>query len=375
MTIQTVPRFLVPNAVPVLGATTTSLASTSQACATIDAANEKMAVLCHCPVSGSLTDIAFRTQTVSVTSGPLNFDVRLETVVSGRPSGTLWATNTNGNASIATTDDNVWKTVTLTAAATVTKGEPIGIVIKAPGSGTFSVTWGGFTAVNAGSGQFPCLLQDIAPADGTYDTTAVVDRAPSLAVKVDGVWWRIEPWAAVDAMQLGSFSNASGIDEVALRFVCPFGMRACGAVLYTYNMAAGAYFTVSLWPDSASSQTDADSIAQVAMSQTLWGGTTQDGIITVFFQQSPTLAINEVYWLGMRADTATAVTMVGVQATSVALMEAMVAGASGYEGQRKWTAGSAPAWTTFTTTTPLFALIVDGVDTTSGGLSAIGHAG
>ena len=84
-----------------------------------NSANDAMGTILNPPQTGNVTDIAFALGTV--TTGA-TLDARIETVGSatGDPSGTLLGTNTNGSLTIAGSDANTIKTVTLTASASVT---------------------------------------------------------------------------------------------------------------------------------------------------------------------------------------------------------------------------------------------------------------
>jgi hypothetical protein len=101
----------------------------------ITGAGHKAALVFQAPKTGTIDRVYFRTGTV--TTGD-TVDVRIETVDgSGNPSGTLQAANTNGACVIADGDDNVVKYADLTAAASVTRGDILAVVIvngAVPGS-------------------------------------------------------------------------------------------------------------------------------------------------------------------------------------------------------------------------------------------------
>lgn len=104
----------------------------------IDAAGEKAAFIVQAPRTGTIDRVVWRTGTVT-TGGTV--DVRLETVdaATGRPSGTLWGTNTNLNVDVADTDDaKIFESV-LTAGATVTQGDFLGVVIQLVATGNMNI--------------------------------------------------------------------------------------------------------------------------------------------------------------------------------------------------------------------------------------------
>lgn len=370
MAFTTVAPFIWPRIVDAF-TVGTSIGATSVACMTADAANEKAAAIFQCPIAGSFTDFAVRTQTVSVTSGPLNFDFRLETVSAGLPTGSLFGTNSNATVSVATTDDNVWKTATLTTPPTVAVGDYMAIVVKAPGSGTFSFTWGGFGPFPAPT-MFPVCKNDTVP-DGTYPTLA--SSRPSFAIKVSGNWYSILPFFAADALNLTAFGSGSSPNEYALRFTPDLTMRVTGAVVYVSNV--GGNFKVSLWPTSASGQTDANALAQTPVSNTAIGSATNDGGALILFASPITVTAGVTYELGVRAEVAGTLIVAASVMWSTVGTTAYPAGANSFQVTRTWTAGTAGAWTTATATIPHIGLFIDGVDTggAAGGIRLAGHGG
>jgi hypothetical protein len=90
------------------------------------------------PKSGTITELGYGL--VSVTSPP-TYEIRLETVTAATaarkypiPSGTLWAANTNITFTPSGSNKFVWNT--MTASASVTVGDKLGVSIKYS-SGTF----------------------------------------------------------------------------------------------------------------------------------------------------------------------------------------------------------------------------------------------
>lgn len=370
MAITTVPPFIWPRPLD-LATVGTSIGVTSVACLTIDAVNEKMACIFRCPAAGSFTDFAVRTQTVSVTSGPLNFDFRLETVTSGIPSGTLFGTNSNVAVSVANTDDNVWKTGTLTTPPTVAVGDNMAIVVKAPAAGTFSMTWGGFTTFVTPS-MFPVCRGDTVP-DNTYPTVA--SNRPSFAIKIGGAWYPVHPFGAIDSVVLTGFGSGSSPNEYAMHFTAPFTMRVAGAVVYVSNV--GGNFTVSLWPNDNGTQTDASALAQVAVSSGAIGSATNDGGALFLFATPVTVTAGSIYQVGVRADVAGTLIVAQSVYWSTSGLAGSLSGTSVQNGTRTWSGGSAPGFSNAGTTVPHMGLWVDGLDSggAAGGIRLAGHGG
>lgn len=363
MTIQTVPRFYWPDW-RASRLNTTAISTTFLTFATLDGASDAAMWAGDSPATGNLTAVHFRTGVVSVTSGPLNFDVRIETVADGRPTGTLFGTNTNATVSIATTDDNIWISATLTAAASVTRGSPFAIVIKAPGAGTFSVIIAG---VPPNSGTTPVSANwPVAGADtdgnGTYDSM-VVASAPCIVANIGGTLHQLEGCAPWDSLAISNFNSGSSPDEKALRYNEPVPRRVIGMEVLAANVSAAGDFSLTIWPDSGSAQTDANALAQVAHDGDAVVGATQDGWVQKFFATAVILSANTTYWAGIRADTANNIAILtGGLPAITGIGAATPGGAQCYLGTRAWSAGSANAFSTDTATVPFVRLICDGLD-------------
>lgn len=101
---------------------------------TLNSTGYKAACMFFAPKTGNVRKLLFGTRTVT-TGG--TFDIRLETVslTDGNPTGTLFATNSNGSqALVATTDNNTLFATQMTADAAVTQGQLLAIVVVAPAS-------------------------------------------------------------------------------------------------------------------------------------------------------------------------------------------------------------------------------------------------
>lgn len=334
---------------------------------TFDSSTDRIAYVGRSPITDSIASVYFRTGTVTTGN---TMEVRIETVANGRPTGTLWNTNTNGTVVVADSDDNVWKTVTLTAAASLTPGQEFAIVMQ-NSSGTPNM---GLTAPSTGQpgwnsvGQYPLILQDT--GGGTY-------AAPSSSVALS---WIVGMTTAGPVYLPGllpthaagtatAFNSGSAPDEYATKFTAPFKCRCIGARVYLENIAAGADFTVSLWP--ASSSVDGDALAQIAEDGDFPYASTTDGFLDVFWTSPVTLSQNTIYYLGVRADTANnlaiaaAVAAAGI--TNAINAFGIPSGGTIFQATRTWTAGTAAAWVeTATTTLPMLNLILDQVDDGTG---------
>ena len=349
-------------------------ASLSDVQFTLDSTTDALAWIGKSYVSDSIATIYFRTGTIPAGGGD-TVDVRIETVSNGRPTGTLWSANGTGAApnitvAIADSDDNVWKTATLTNAAVLIPGDEFAIVIISS-AGTPNILLNASGPGLAGvHGHYPLLLQN---ATGAYAAPAtnggfqwIVNMTTAGIIYIPG----LSPCDG--AATLTAFNSGSNPNERALKFQVPFTCRCIGVRAWIANVAAGANFTVSLW--DATGDTDAEALAQVTEDGDFALSTTQDGYVEVYFPTAVTLAINTVYYAGVRPDTANSVTVpalttagTGQPANSVRAFPGDTAG-NQHVATRLWTAGTAGAWTATTTTMPMISLILDQLgDGVSGG--------
>lgn len=127
-------------------------ASINTATLVVDADGEKVGITFPAVKTGNITKIHGYTATVT-TGGTL--DCRAEGVSAGFPSGSLLATNTNGSAVIANTDDNIYFSATLTAAAAVAVSDPMAIVLSLSGAGNMQIGTVNGANLPFGANSFP----------------------------------------------------------------------------------------------------------------------------------------------------------------------------------------------------------------------------
>jgi hypothetical protein len=103
---------------------------TTLANVTLDADGEAIGMIMQAPSDLVISNVVFRTA-LTTTGGTVT--IRVETVGGdGNPSGTLFASGSNGSYAVQNTDDNVLLTSTLGSACLVTQGSYFAIVITAP---------------------------------------------------------------------------------------------------------------------------------------------------------------------------------------------------------------------------------------------------
>ena len=329
---------------------------------TLDSTADQMAWVGKARFTDSLPTIYFRTGTV--TTGA-DVDVRIETVSNGRPTGSLWAANTNIVVTIADGDDNVWKTATLTAAASLVMGDEFAIVINSS-AGTPNLILVG-TALSfdmGGVGQYPIRLVNTG-AGFAVDNSNI--RAWEWVVQFSsaGVSFIQGLCPSNGNIAITSYDNATATNERGLRFQVPFKMRCVGARVHIGNVEAGGDFTVSLW--DATGDTDAEALGQSVIDGDSVSATTTDGYFEVYWEAPTTLSINTTYYIGVRADTANNIALfevdtAGTGATANAIKALPAESTELYLATRAWSGGTGGAWTTTTTTMPIIELIFDQLD-------------
>ncbi len=122
----------------------------------LSAAGHKTGVCLQSPLTGTIDRVLWR----SGSGGTTTTEVRVETVASGRPSGTLIPGS--GNA-LQTGNVAQGYETTLSAGASVTQGQDIAVV-WAFNSGTISIVHTNATITGAGSWNYPSFWQDITGA-------------------------------------------------------------------------------------------------------------------------------------------------------------------------------------------------------------------
>lgn len=183
--------------------------------------DDKVALVFRAPRTCTITEVAYSTKTVT-TGGTM--DVRLETVslTTGAPTGTLFGTNTNASSVIADGDDNVSKTVTLTAGAAATQGEVLSMVVVGAASTSINFALGG----NWSRGAFPYFAQFLT-------SYAKLSTAPLFGIKcadtglytpIDGILGVISGGTPTQQ----GFSTSSTPDVWGARFQVPMKVRVRG---------------------------------------------------------------------------------------------------------------------------------------------------
>lgn len=311
---------------------------------TLSASGHKAALIFRAPKTGSITDLMFGTR--NVTTGA-TVDLRLETVsaTDGFPTGTLQATNTNAAVVVDSADDNVVKTGTLTASATVTKGDVLALVIvnDSVSPGTMIIAAEARTTHN-----FPYSASITTASWGKSQANIIAGVKYS-----DGKCYPLHGVLLATATNAPSFNSGSTPDERGFKFQLPFSARVTGAWAQGIIGSGDADLVLYDSSDAVIASTSIDHDQTCGFSGDL---------ALLYFAASPTLSANTDYRLVLKPTSAT-----NVSITELALADATHRGA--YDGGDAFQFTSrtdAGAWTDSPLTWPMLGLIIDAVNSGGG---------
>lgn len=311
----------------------------------LDASGEKSAHIVQAPKTGSIHKVHWRTGTVTT---PTDTDVRLETVeltTQGNPSGTLFGTNTNATQASASITSNTWITTTLTADASVTRGDVLAVVIAPSGSPNYNVSHA--TLANVG---FPYRRQFTTSWIGgasSSGATCALEYSDGSFAYCPGVF----PWSAINAHTIGSGSTP---DEIALRFSFAAPLRVSGA--WIAAEADGDWSLVLYDSDGTSALQTATRDKEVRSTN---GFALHHHVI---FPASQQLLASTTYRLSFKPTSATTGVIYSFDVAAAAILDQMEGGQNLHYSART----DAGAWSETTTRRPMIGLIIDGIDDGAG---------
>jgi hypothetical protein len=362
MTIQTLPMAVLMPPVLHNNGQATAAGVTMVTAMTFDGAGDRLALITWVTKTGLLTDVRFRTGTV--TTAGATFQIQIEGVDgSGNPDGTAKYANANGTVVVSTSDDSVWKTVPINGGTgvTVTKGDLIAIVLTvSSGTPNAVIIAGAPTTAGWVYGNMPYLVQDT--GGGSWARLASASTAWCLTWEIDGELAMIPGGTVAHSMTFQAVGNGA---ERGMRILAPWPMRVIGMRARMPNLAAGGDFRVRLYDsdgttvlaESINSSTDIDGdVVSLA---------TQDNFYDVFFPESPTLSAGAVYFLAIWQTTANAVNLHEIGHLTAGYMAALPCGAEWYRVSRG-TAGSGAFAGLGSDTRAEMHLWVDGFDDGAG---------
>ena len=343
MALQNTPDLIWP-AVPLSGTSASSIPVTS--------ITAKITYIFPAPATDSATSFTFRTNTV--TTG-CTWSVRLETVgADGQPSGTLVATDTEGTVVIADSDDNVWKTVTFTAPASLTKNTLYAIVMGySSGGGTVDLNLG---AYSTGQGAIVYGIPYCSTYNGSVWTHSTAFNWFSAMLLFGSNYYHMPGFLPFVAASGTGFGTGSNPDCRGMKFQLKFPCKIRG---FLASIDGDAPYDVKLYDSdgvtvlSTFSITDAD-FPPVASARVMFG----------VFSTPVTLVKDTNYYLSVEPTSAS--TMNLVEGTYISTS---VVGASWFESltnavfvTAKRSAGVPGAWTEVQGTVPPFGLILSAID-------------
>jgi hypothetical protein len=315
-------------------ATTTTGAVSSTALV----ASGKIGFVFQAPKTGTIDRILWQSGTAS---GSPTVDVRLETIASGSPSGTLFGTNTN--IVTGTVASNTAYESTLTAGASVTQGDFLSLV-WAHNSGT-SIQVALASVVNS----MQLNLPQISTA-GSY--SLISGRLPYAALRYsDGTYCPIAPGGVAYGIGSTTSQYTTGEKGVRFRFLNP--VRASGFwsthdpdVDVTYNLYADA---------TAPGGTAIRSLA-VATTRFIQ----KNAVVSQYnFSSSVTLAANTWYRLVGAPSGSPGIRFVVNTIPSASYASAVAT-------DHHLTESSGVSWADTTTILPQMGVVIDGLDDGAG---------
>lgn len=317
--------------------------------ATIDATDEKVAMIVQIPKTGAIRRVAARVGTVTTGSSP---GVRIETVATtGFPTGTLYCANATSTFTYANADDNTWQTSgDLAADCSATRGDIVALVIvgaATPGSAVWSV----FSDARQ---TFPYLVSSTTTAG--YSKSAG-DQGPTMAFEyADGTYTSIFGVYPIETITTISVSTNSTPNAVGNKFTFPIDVSATGAWVWMDQDGDG---DVVIFDNN-------DVVIATATFTADVDATNAAGIRYFVFNTSVTLTANTVYRLILRDNVATVSQFHRFDADSNAVFEAFPFGSDiVYTSAKDPHLGG--AWTDATSQRGSIGLIVNGFGSTAAG--------
>lgn len=318
-----------------------------------DAANDAIGNVFQIGKSGTIDKIVFFTGTLAGSSGSFDIEVRLETVdtSTGLPTGTLWAATTNGTVNVLATADNTWQTITLTASATVVRGQYIAVIAKV-------------TAVNGAATTMAMVRFADTQMHAMYGVENLTGagwakQATSLTYCIspifnDGTFSSTPSFFLVPAVNTRTFNSGSSPNKRALKFQVAAPMRLTGFWVW---MDLDADCIIKLYAADGTTV-----LAQKTVSSNI-DNTTAAWIYTYLFDANEVspgyydLVANTNYYLSVEPSSGTDISVYDIDYPSNAYL-------GSWGGGINWVSATntGGTWTATTTNRPFIGLIFNGVD-------------
>lgn len=334
----------------------------------LDNSADRVALIFRAPFTDSIDQIAVCFATIPTSA---NLDYRVETVdtaVNANPTGTLW--NTNTAATGITPSANVVVAGTLTANASITRGDRVAIVIQETGGGGaigVNINRVNPDAVSAGgwvgpAGDFPYGSFNLS---GSYTNSAAM---PVIGVHLAtaNAWVYLSgALPLVQSFQTTAFNTGTGATTGTRRglyWTPPFAATLSGMWIKA-AMPNSADFNVVLYDSGGTSLatllTGFDASQQRAQSSV--------GTWEIPFDTTYDVAAGTVYRVAIVPTTVNSVTLSELVLNAAGHMATLPAGTAMY-----LTKFVSSAWVEVTTERPLMGLILSKLDDGAGGGSSGG---
>ena len=316
---------------------------------TLDAADEKAAIVIQATETGTLSIIHFRTATV--TTGA-TVDVRVETVdaTTGLPTGTLWAANTNGSQVIGSGDDQTAFAVTLTSGASVTKGDLFAIVIVNPAGAPGNMQITGTDASVRPGVNFPYSL---------LYTTSYAKSTVNLSIGFeynDGSFAPSPYNHFYTTISSTSYNNTTNPNHRGLYFQLTVPCRVIGFYTpYDIDNVADILLVDDSWDG-----TDGDALALYSLDPDIRRLATAGSWVGLF-DAPVTLAANTIYRLIMKPTSASNIVEYRAVVSDVD-MWAQTSAPAAFQLTTANDPNDATDWTQTTTERPFIGLVIDQFD-------------
>ncbi len=317
------------------------------------ATNDKVALVFVAPKTGNIRKVEFRSN-AHTTNG--DADVRLETVSSGDPSGTL--AGTNANATVTINAANSWFVGALTTACAVTAGT------------AYAITWVNTT----GNTTVAALSAASFPLTNPYGLTKLSAGAyikntarPSAAIEYDdstyGYLPGVHPFTTLNTVTYNNTTAiGSGGSERGNKITVEYGARSWGfwAYIDPDNNA-----DIKLY-DSTNTLFTGCSVAVTNLGR----GGTNSALFVMPWPTKPTLSANSVVYLTLSPSSASNVSLIDGQVNSTAIFAGTLEGGASVQlVSRAGGTGSFDA--TATTRRAYMGLIFDQIDLGGAGIGRL----
>ena len=316
---------------------------------TIDAVDDRFALICEIPKTGTISKVVWPAKSVASAD---TIHVRVETVDagSGDPTGTL--INANAKGSEATPTANNQHFTSLDAGVAVTVGDIIAIVIEAQTGYTGDVDIADASALPFVISGFPYIKSE--NAGGGYGNDV---EGGSFALEYDDGTYAYMPlvWPIETASEV-VFKSDTSPKEGGVKFTVPFPMRVIGAWGLIENDGGGTVKLYATGEDPAGTTLGSFTIDKDQ------SGSTANRAYVRRFASAITLVKNTTYRLAVVASSTTQTTLGSYLLGSAAVLDAMPGGSNW-----SWTQEAAGSWADNAEKWPMMGLLVDGFDDGTGG--------